>query len=77
MRYTEGSASSSITGQILPENSVPLTFFTQQAEQLKDQLNINCAVTSDEFVHEILEKIPFKAIIKTKDTKVTKFKIIN
>lgn len=53
-----------------------LTFFTQQEELLKDQLKIDCSVISFDFVHEILVRIPFKTIIKTKDTKVTKFKII-
>ncbi|CAG2244841.1 unnamed protein product [Mytilus edulis] len=61
MRYTEGSASSSITGQILPENSVPLTFFTQQAEQLKDQLDINCAafqrLTFNDLFVELEQKV--------------------
>ena len=75
MSYTKESAQTSITGQMLPENRAPLTF-TQQAEQLKQQLNITSRIAEENFLHELVNHLPLKAYLQTRDSKVTDIKII-
>ena len=76
MSYTKESAQTSITGQMLPKNRAPLTFFTQQAEQLKQQLNITSGIAEENFLHELVNHLPLKAYLQTRDSKVTDIKII-
>ena len=57
-----------------PANDLSLTFFTNQAEQLREALDIECSITNDEFPSKLAEKIPFEIKYQAKDNKVSVFK---
>lgn len=77
IRYSEDSAGKSVIGTINIQDKLPFTFFTQQAQQMIDQLDLSCIPSDTDFVSKLAAKLPFWAEIRTNENKLTSINIIN
>ena len=74
--YSNTSVGHSVNGTLKVKGKPQIHFFTQQAEAMRSQLEIQPSVTNDEFLPALISKLPISASLKTKDNKVVSIKII-